>query len=62
MVKVHTGKMTRGELEAKHPRTAGAMNSVSDSFQKWGLTSDSSVQDVVDNIVKSSPGISCGGQ
>ncbi|WP_223822746.1 hypothetical protein [Anaplasma marginale] len=58
LVQVHTGKMTKEELEAKHPRTASAMNSVSDSFQRRGLTSDSSVQDVINNIGKSSPGVS----
>ncbi len=34
LVQVHTGKMTKEELETKHPRTASAINSVSESFKK----------------------------
>ncbi|WP_241759800.1 hypothetical protein [Anaplasma marginale] len=58
LVQVHTGKMTKEELETKHPRTASAINSVSESFKKRGLTSGSSVQDVVNTVVNGASGIS----
>ncbi|RCL19961.1 hypothetical protein DOS86_01905 [Anaplasma marginale] len=58
LVQVHTGEMTKAELETKHPRTASAINSVSESFKKRGLTSGSSVQDVVNTVVNGASGIS----
>ncbi|WP_225349090.1 hypothetical protein [Anaplasma marginale] len=58
LVQVHTGKMTKGELETKHPRTASAINSVSESFKKRGLALGSSVQDVVNTVLNNASGIS----
>lgn len=58
LAQVHTGEMTKEELEAKHPRTASAINSVSESFKRRGLTSGSSVQDVVSTVVSNASGIS----
>ncbi|WP_238523238.1 hypothetical protein [Anaplasma centrale] len=58
LAKVHTGKMTKAELEEQHPRTASAINSLSESFRQRGLALGSSVQDVVNTVLSNASGIS----
>ncbi|AAV86651.1 hypothetical protein AM670 [Anaplasma marginale str. St. Maries] len=58
LAQVHTGKMTKEELETKHPRTASTINGLSESFRQRGLALGSSVQDVVNTVLNNTSGIS----